>query len=904
MNKSALWAWLAICIPIAVLFGPALVTDRSFVLRDAGHFYYPLFEWCCREWAAGRVPLWNPYENCGVPVLADTTSSVVYPGKLLFLLPLDFAVRYKLYITLHVLLAAAGSYVLARNWKTSPPAAALAAITYACGGNVVFQYCNVVFLVGAAWLPFATLASDRMLRRSSWQCAILLGLILALMILGGDPQAAYHALTITILYASVLALAPPADESPSWRARLRRFAGWTGLTGLAAAAALLLAAIQVLPSAEATRYSERAAFNRPRNIYEAAFVVFQPDSADHPLGETRMQSITRGLFAEPETGSHHDLAYDFSVGPWRLAEYFWPNISGRMFPTHRRWLSLVPAEGRTWTPTLYMGLLPVVLAIGSIRLWTGTRRHRWLSIVIILFTFASFGYYGLGWLLREVYGTVLRQEATKLSLGAPVGGLYWLFVTLLPTYVYFRYPAKLLTIVSLGLSQLAACSFDTLLTRRQPRLSVALVILGGGSGTLAFVLWCIGPALFSGIKHTDASLGPFDVFGAYHDVLFALIQTASVALVGRWVLARAWTQPDKLPQWKLLAVLLTAVDVAAANYWLVATAPADIWRGESPIAEAIRSKLAEDSNSSAPPSRIFRSNLASWRPAEFRRTRSADRPAELARWERDTLFPKYPLTSSLALVESYGSIKLADHESLLYVAKQHGPRQTDGTLLPQPTALRLLGTDFLVAPENQHPVFASQFAKQDAHWPSGAVLMRMNATLPRAWIVHKVEVLPPLAAPPRMAALDERADAVLFPNNRPRDFSSAAVAETANPHPEWNSTNIPKNVEASTETAHITHYEPQRIAIEAQLNEPGLLILSDTWYPGWRASVTTNGRTTETPIYRTNRILRGVQLPAGNHTVEFRYRPLGFTLGAVISSCSWLMLIAALVIRTTRRRPN
>src|SRR5262245_25801953 len=130
VNKPALWAWIAIAIPIAALFGPALVSDRSFAMRDAGHFYYPLLEWCCGEWAAGRVPLWNPYENCGLPVLADTSSSVFYPGKLLFLLPVDFALRYKLYIILHVVLAAAGSYGLARAWKASPYAAALAAIAY------------------------------------------------------------------------------------------------------------------------------------------------------------------------------------------------------------------------------------------------------------------------------------------------------------------------------------------------------------------------------------------------------------------------------------------------------------------------------------------------------------------------------------------------------------------------------------------------------------------------------------------------------------------------------------------------------------------------------------------------------------------------------------------------------
>ena len=98
MSKSAVLAWLVITAPIIALFGPALMTDCSFAMRDSAHFYYPLFEWCCREWGAGRIPLWNPYENCGVPVLADVTSSVLYPGKLIFLLPVEFAFRFKLYI--------------------------------------------------------------------------------------------------------------------------------------------------------------------------------------------------------------------------------------------------------------------------------------------------------------------------------------------------------------------------------------------------------------------------------------------------------------------------------------------------------------------------------------------------------------------------------------------------------------------------------------------------------------------------------------------------------------------------------------------------------------------------------------------------------------------------------------
>ncbi len=72
------------------LFAPALGGGSSFAFRDAAHYYHPLFQYIRQEWGAGRLPLWNPYENLGVPLVAENTSSVFYPGKLLFALPLDY----------------------------------------------------------------------------------------------------------------------------------------------------------------------------------------------------------------------------------------------------------------------------------------------------------------------------------------------------------------------------------------------------------------------------------------------------------------------------------------------------------------------------------------------------------------------------------------------------------------------------------------------------------------------------------------------------------------------------------------------------------------------------------------------------------------------------------------------
>jgi hypothetical protein len=912
VNTSRWAPWLAVAIPIAVLFGPALLTDRSFAFRDASHFYYPLFEWCAREWGAGRVPLWNPCENAGIPALADTSSSLFYPGKLVFALPLDFALRYKLFIVGHVVLAALGSYWLARDWKCSRTAAAAAAIAYACGGNVVFQYCNVVFLIGAAWLPFAALATDRMLRQRSWSAALALGAVLALMILGGDPQMALNVLLAASLYVAILLFSRAGESQPEASVRppshARLLVSRVILLGLAAVVGFLLAAVQVLPSSEATKYSERAAFNRPRNIFEAARVLAAPADQPQPLDETRGQSVIRGLFGSPDEGSHHHLAYSFSVGPWRLAEYFWPNIGGRLFPTKRRWFALIPAEMKTWTPTLYLGLLPAMLAIASLRIWRGEPREKWLTWLAIFFTAASFGWYGIGWVIHEIHAAAGGDPA-KLSIGPPVGGVYWLMVTLLPSYAYFRYPAKLLPLVSLGLALLAAFGWDRAFAERRPRLALALLVFGSITAVAAFVFWCGGSWLVLESRQGDSSLGPYDGIAAYRDTLAALVHAALVAFAARYCLLKAWRQPDKQPRWQFATLLLTAIEIAVANYWLAPTAHASLWRDQPMAAEAIHAAADKENTVEAiTPPRVSRADLGRWRPPSFARQGSPDRLVEMAQWERDTLFPKHQLSADLGLLESYGSVKLMDYESLMFVAWQYGREQTGGQRLPPPTILRLLGAEYLVLPGTSQPSYATRIdlpLMSEPSWPEGATVWQMNRTLPRAWIVHEVEMLDPLAFPLRIADVDARTRDVIFPDRKPRDFSRQAVVETLEPLPAFESGQQPNN---EPESCRITAYEPTHIVIEATLRQPGLVVLSDAWFPGWEATVHTRSTQGVEPqsqaaiIHRTNRVLRGVWLPAGGHTIEMHYRPASYIRGATISGASWVALAVVGLVHLTQRR--
>jgi hypothetical protein len=101
----------------------------------------------------------------------------------------------------------------------------------------------------------------------------------------------------------------------------------------------------------------------------------------------------------------------------------------------------------------------------------------------------------------------------------------------------------------------------------------------------------------------------------------------------------------------------------------------------------------------------------------------------------------------------------------------------------------------------------------------------------------------------------------------------------------------------------ITQYENQRVVINAQLSAPGILVLTDSFYPGWKAYV--NGR--EGQIFRANHLFRAVELPAGNQMVEFVYEPELFKIGLTISLFTAGLLVVVPLIgffRARSRLPN
>lgn len=97
--------------------------------------------------------------------------------------------------------------------------------------------------------------------------------------------------------------------------------------------------------------------------------------------------------------------------------------------------------------------------------------------------------------------------------------------------------------------------------------------------------------------------------------------------------------------------------------------------------------------------------------------------------------------------------------------------------------------------------------------------------------------------------------------------------------------------------ARIVRDEPERIEVETDSAGPAYLVLSDTWDPGWSATV--DGR--PAPIRPAWSTFRAVFLEAGRHRVAFRYRPAGFDAGLTISLLGLASLVV-MVVKPARAR--
>jgi hypothetical protein len=171
-----------------------------------------------------------------------------------------------------------------------------------------------------------------------------------------------------------------------------------------------------------------------------------------------------------------------------------------------------------------------------------------------------------------------------------------------------------------------------------------------------------------------------------------------------------------------------------------------------------------------------------------------------------------------------------------------------------PRAQDVLGVTYTVARAPKRPGQVLTFQGS-----SGFNVYQNPGAFPRVWTVHQV-----------VQAKDAEAVRVAF---RDPAFDLRAKAPLLETPPPLESCAAPDN-------AWMTGRNAGSVAIKALMGCRGMLVIADTWYPGWYATV--DGR--PAPIYQPYGALRGVVVDKGFHTVAMHYRPRPALIGAIMSA--------------------
>lgn len=155
------------------------------------------------QWKEGNVPLWNPYNFSGTPLLANFQSASLYPLNIFFFL--FFAhIAWTILVILQPLLAIFFTYLYLRRLNVSVVASVFGAVSYGISGcmTVWLEYNTVGHIM--AWFPLSLVSIELLLEdKKSILGSIFLTVSIALLLLSGHPQVALYAIAFITLYILV-----------------------------------------------------------------------------------------------------------------------------------------------------------------------------------------------------------------------------------------------------------------------------------------------------------------------------------------------------------------------------------------------------------------------------------------------------------------------------------------------------------------------------------------------------------------------------------------------------------------------------------------------------------------------------------------------------------------------------
>jgi len=463
---------------------------------------------------------------------------------------------------------------------------------------------------------------------------------------------------------------------------------------------------------------------------------------------------------------------------------------------------------------------------------------------------------------------------TSLALGQSNPIYHWLFEKV-PVLRLGRYPSKYFLLTTLALSVLVSLGIEAFLRHGENnrRARIQKIIVGLGGITLAalfvgfWVHWQNRPdALLNWIRSgiEPRLLSRKDLSAVTAQVLAALRQSGLfLAIAGGLILASAiWRRTA------LLAATLILLMVAELTSQNLSLTPL-ISEADVDFVPAVNEYLRPGSGSQ--PQRVVNLDSPAFLPIRLLRA-----PSRSAAWytlyQRRSGQPLYGIAQGLQYSIYYSIDDLNTIESdVLLAAALERPWETRIPLLARLNSATLLSMEDL-------PGYRVRAIRSfDTHSDVMLKAYQIDGALPRAFLVSGVEhVDTPAQALARLVTPS-------FPVDRFVILEDPQVAV--------------RPAEGDPGAVQILDYRSREVLCQVQARVTGYVVLLDSYYPGWRAKV--DGRAV--PLLRANYAFRAVEVPAGNHRVEFSYQPLSFYAGLCISCLTVLGAAVVIFLNSGRR---
>ncbi|MBE7532487.1 MAG: oligosaccharide flippase family protein [Chloroflexi bacterium] len=820
--------------------------------------------------------LWNPYLFGGVPFLAAGQHGAYYPFSLLFLiLPLSKA--YGWYAVSQIWLAGVLLYVYGRTVGMKRSSAVLAGLVYQGGGYLVVSAVVFPMISGAVvWLPLLLACIDKVISGSShrahstWLWLMLGAAALGTQILAGHIEFTIYTLLVMAFYALWQVVAGGwrlAAGSTNYRLRFTDY-GLRPCLYLASMVllGLMLGAVQLIPLYELGQ----------ANFREAAASLDEVRGFAFPI----RQSLTLALpnfFGNP---THQEVVDVFSGQLIPITQ----NYFGQPVTT-TEWSTKNYVEGG-----IYLGILPLFLAIlgiyGGLRKVVSGKQlavsgRRGLTSFYLLLAFFS---------LTFIFGTPLYA---LLYYGLP-------FVNQLHTPFRWVFP------LSLAVAVLAGFGADFLSATRkwqtieewrsnlQSPISQSPNLWASDSSVVwwlrPFALWgtpsiitglaglafWAGTAVLVGLfvsKWLYAQIAPlveqvflrlalaayaFPDARTFYSYEYRQVFLFGLMLVGTGAALRVSRCPifagrwgARKPVWLFMAAGLIVLDIWAANRGFHAA--------NNPALLAHKPELVQ----------WLQAQPGLWRLTSF--APHGDKPFNAnSGWlfdladvrGYDSIIPKQ-YTDYMGAIEPQNELPFNRVQPIVNWESLNSP------------LLDVLGVKYVITAET------IELPQYQLVWQGEGLRVYENlGVAPRAYTLPLAQTA---VTPDPLAALTTQYDPRQFVVVETRESGDGEIAQLPN-YP-------------------ITNYQPAEIIansnieviVHTAVTAPSWLILNDSYFPGWKAFVkpAEAGEEAEQQVDITlvNGNFRGVQLEPGEWQVRFRYSPLTFQLGGLVSAMAVVVLL-------------